>query len=241
MLSGFSASCLVLMRQDARLQFHFTKEPLLEEYSIAAQIYKFSPADMCELARNSVIQSGFEMSIKRHWHVPAGMPLCIVLAHTVFSRLGHHWYRSGVEGNVIHKTNVPDVRMQFRHSTLLEEQSMVWRYAGRVGPAPGSGLAPIWDAPTKPLSQGSEEARRRASHSLRQKPSMPRMAADGTTVAMAAMQLEGGDIRCALAWSSVVLFLTSSHSVHPGASFLAQREGRPRSRSKPSGAEADAA
>ncbi len=39
----------------------------MEEYSVAAQIYKFTPADMCELARNSVLQSGWEMQVKKHW------------------------------------------------------------------------------------------------------------------------------------------------------------------------------
>ncbi len=52
------------------LQFHLSKEPLLEEYSVATQIYKLTPADMCELARNSVLQSGWEMEIKRHWLGP---------------------------------------------------------------------------------------------------------------------------------------------------------------------------
>ena len=32
----------------------------MEEYSIAAQVWKLSPCDMCELAKNSVIMSGFE-------------------------------------------------------------------------------------------------------------------------------------------------------------------------------------
>ncbi len=32
----------------------------MEEYSIAAQVWKLSPCDMCELARNSVVMSGFE-------------------------------------------------------------------------------------------------------------------------------------------------------------------------------------
>ena len=36
------------------------QEPLMEEYSIAAQVYKLHPADMSELARNSVVMSGFE-------------------------------------------------------------------------------------------------------------------------------------------------------------------------------------
>ena len=31
----------------------------MEEYSIAAQVWKFSTCDMCEIAHNSVLQSGF--------------------------------------------------------------------------------------------------------------------------------------------------------------------------------------
>jgi AMP deaminase len=37
-----------------------TKEPLVEEYSVAAQVWKLTAVDVCEIARNSVIQSGFE-------------------------------------------------------------------------------------------------------------------------------------------------------------------------------------
>lgn len=69
---------LVSLSTDDPLQFHFTKvimdqsflshicecislqEPLMEEYSIAAQVWKLSTCDMCELARNSVLMSGFE-------------------------------------------------------------------------------------------------------------------------------------------------------------------------------------
>lgn len=39
--------------------FCFVQEPLMEEYSIAAQVWKLSSCDMCELARNSVVMSGF--------------------------------------------------------------------------------------------------------------------------------------------------------------------------------------
>ncbi len=35
----------------------------MEEYSIAAQVWKLSPCDMCELARNSVLMSSFEHSV----------------------------------------------------------------------------------------------------------------------------------------------------------------------------------
>ena len=38
----------------------------MEEYSIAAQVWKLSTCDMCELARNSVLMSGFEDKVANH-------------------------------------------------------------------------------------------------------------------------------------------------------------------------------
>lgn len=35
----------------------------MEEYSIAAQVWKLSSCDMCELARNSVLMSGFSHQV----------------------------------------------------------------------------------------------------------------------------------------------------------------------------------
>lgn len=35
----------------------------MEEYSIAAQVWKLSSCDMCELARNSVLMSGFDCEV----------------------------------------------------------------------------------------------------------------------------------------------------------------------------------
>ena len=42
----------------------------MEEYSIAAQVWKLSSCDMCELARNSVVMSGFphKVSIKYNFN-----------------------------------------------------------------------------------------------------------------------------------------------------------------------------
>lgn len=54
---------LISLSSDDPLQFHFTKEPLMEEYSIATQVWKLSPTDMCELSRNSVIMSGFDHEV----------------------------------------------------------------------------------------------------------------------------------------------------------------------------------
>ncbi|KAI0345913.1 AMP deaminase [Trametopsis cervina] len=104
----FKVGLNVSLSTDDPLQFHFTKEPLLEEYSVAAHIYKFPQSSLAELARNSVIQSGFEMEIKRHW-------------------LGQKWYLPGAAGNDIHKasTNVPNIRLEYRRQTLLEELTMI--------------------------------------------------------------------------------------------------------------------
>lgn len=40
----------------------------MEEYSIAAQVWKLSSCDMCELARNSVMMSGFSHSVSTYIH-----------------------------------------------------------------------------------------------------------------------------------------------------------------------------
>ena len=36
----------------------------MEEYSIAAQVWKLSPCDMCELAKNSVSMSGYNHKVQ---------------------------------------------------------------------------------------------------------------------------------------------------------------------------------
>ncbi|RAL66408.1 hypothetical protein DID88_006099 [Monilinia fructigena] len=92
------------------------KEPLIEEYSVAAQIYKLSAVDMCELAKNSVVQSGFEHSVKQRW-------------------LGPDYDLPGVKGNTMAKSNVPNIREGFRHETLLQELSMIERYTALATPA----------------------------------------------------------------------------------------------------------
>ncbi|KAF3941160.1 hypothetical protein ABW19_dt0204799 [Dactylella cylindrospora] len=108
-LQYFKRGLNVSLSTDDPLQFAFTKEPLIEEYSVAAQIYKLSAVDMCELARNSVLQSGFESGLKARW-------------------LGNTWYQRGVPGNDMEKTNVPNIRMQFRDETLRQELEMIDKY-----------------------------------------------------------------------------------------------------------------
>lgn len=116
-LGYFKRGLNVSLSTDDPLQFAFTKEPLIEEYSVAAQIYKLSAVDMCELARNSVKQSGFEYAVKQHW-------------------LGNDFHLPGVKGNHMAKTNVPNIREGFRHETLLQELSMIDRYTSMAQSAP---------------------------------------------------------------------------------------------------------
>ncbi|RDI89418.1 hypothetical protein Vi05172_g435 [Venturia inaequalis] len=66
-LPYFRRGLNVSLSTDDPLQFAFTKEPLIEEYSVAAQIYKLTAVDMCELAKHSVEQSGFEHVVKQRW------------------------------------------------------------------------------------------------------------------------------------------------------------------------------
>lgn len=107
-LPEFLARGLVIsLSTDDPLQFHFTKEPLMEEYSIAAQVWKLSPCDMCELAKNSVSMSGYNHKVKQHW-------------------LGPNYTREGGAGNDIARTNVPDIRVVYRYESLVEELSAIF-------------------------------------------------------------------------------------------------------------------
>ena len=105
----FKRGLNVSLSTDDPLQFAFTKEPLIEEYSVAAQIYKLNAVDMCELAKNSVLQSGFEKSVKERW-------------------LGEGFDKPGTAGNRMAKSNVPNIRDAFRHETLLQELKMYVTY-----------------------------------------------------------------------------------------------------------------
>ncbi|KAM3502364.1 hypothetical protein MY11210_009089 [Beauveria gryllotalpidicola] len=106
----FKRGLNVSLSTDDPLQFAFTKEPLIEEYAVAAQICKLSSVDMCELARNSVKQSGYERAIKQQW-------------------LGPDFEKPGKEGNKMVKTNVPDRRAEFRYITLVQERDVLRRFS----------------------------------------------------------------------------------------------------------------
>ncbi|XP_040926004.1 LOW QUALITY PROTEIN: AMP deaminase 3 [Betta splendens] len=96
----------VSLSTDDPMQFHYTKEPLMEEYAIAAQLWKLSTCDVCEIARNSVLQSGLSHQDKKRF-------------------LGVNYMKDGPEGNDIQRTNVAQIRMAYRHETLWNELSFI--------------------------------------------------------------------------------------------------------------------
>ncbi|XP_058073870.1 AMP deaminase-like [Magnolia sinica] len=100
----------VSLSTDDPLQIHLTKEPLVEEYSVAAQVWKLTACDLCEIARNSAHQSGFSHAAKLHW-------------------IGNKYFKRGPEGNDVHKTNIPQLRITFRHEAWKEE--MRYTYSGK--------------------------------------------------------------------------------------------------------------
>ena len=103
----------VSLSTDDPLMLHFTKDPLVEEYSVAAQVWKLSSTDICEIARNSVLQSGVEERFKRHF-------------------LGDGYDAPG--GNDIRMTNVPDIRVAYRFETLEHERRYVRKLAAVATP-----------------------------------------------------------------------------------------------------------
>eukprot|EP01122_Echinamoeba_exundans_P017861 TRINITY_DN980_c0_g1_i3.p1 TRINITY_DN980_c0_g1~~TRINITY_DN980_c0_g1_i3.p1 ORF type:complete len:1088 (+),score=165.49 TRINITY_DN980_c0_g1_i3:521-3784(+) len=100
----------VSLSTDDPLQFHYTEEPLLEEYSVCGQRWKMSDIDLSEIARMSVLQSGFEHRIKTEW-------------------LGPRYLLAGPSGNEVSFSNVPNLRLQFRSDTLNQEVSLINKLA----------------------------------------------------------------------------------------------------------------
>ncbi|GAB5371388.1 hypothetical protein AAMO2058_001575600 [Amorphochlora amoebiformis] len=96
----------VTLSTDDPLMIHVTKEPLVEEYSVAAQVWKLTSTDLCEIARNSVLQSGFHPKFKTYW-------------------VGERYWVPGTLGNDVARTNVPDIRLQYRYELLNEEKAYI--------------------------------------------------------------------------------------------------------------------
>ncbi|XP_069489502.1 AMP deaminase 1-like [Ambystoma mexicanum] len=109
----FERGLVVSLSTDDPLLFHFTKEPLMEEYAIAAQVFSLNVCDMCEIARNAVLQSGLSHEDKVHF-------------------LGEKYYAEGPIGNDISKTNLSQIRMAYRYETWCYELNLIYQ-AIKVG------------------------------------------------------------------------------------------------------------
>jgi len=84
------------------LQLHITDDPLSEEYAIAAQMWKFSTIDLCELAHTSMLLSGFPAAKKKKF-------------------IGESYDKPFIEGNDALLTNIPNIRVQFRKDCWKQE------------------------------------------------------------------------------------------------------------------------
>jgi hypothetical protein len=138
----FQRGLQVTLSTDDPLQFHYTKEALMEEYSVAAQIWKLSSCDMCEISRNSVLASGWEAYLKERWvgnvHIPAspvsggssggeGEPS--ESASSAPSQVPSLTF-----DNDIAKTNVPDIRVNYRRLRHQYELAVVYSPTGTSPP-----------------------------------------------------------------------------------------------------------
>uniref|UniRef100_A0A672L1H6 AMP deaminase n=1 Tax=Sinocyclocheilus grahami TaxID=75366 RepID=A0A672L1H6_SINGR len=108
LLDFHNKGLVISLSTDDPMQFHYTKEPLMEEYAIAAQVFKLSTCDMCEIARNSVLQSGLSAEEKIY-----------------FLGLFSNYLKDGPEGNGIRKTNMAQIRMAYRYETLCYELNLI--------------------------------------------------------------------------------------------------------------------
>eukprot|EP00301_Raphidiophrys_heterophryoidea_P002095 c10981_g1_i1.p1 GENE.c10981_g1_i1~~c10981_g1_i1.p1 ORF type:complete len:698 (+),score=178.98 c10981_g1_i1:111-2096(+) len=116
----FARGLNVALSTDDPLQIHFTREPLVEEYSIAAQVFRLSPPDLSEIARNSVLQSGFEAETKAQW-------------------LGDQWDLSFTKSNDMQKSNVPTIRLQYREQAMHEEYDFLRQASKEIA-------TPLWSS-----------------------------------------------------------------------------------------------
>mmetsp|Transcript_1306 Transcript_1306/g.1533 ORF Transcript_1306/g.1533 Transcript_1306/m.1533 type:complete len:527 (-) Transcript_1306:76-1656(-) len=101
----FKRGLNVTLSTDDPLLFHMSNDALLEEYSVARASFDLSMTDISEIARNSVLQSGFEDDLKKEW-------------------LGSDYKRGMTFCDEV-KTHVPLIRSKFRAEHLALEHMLV--------------------------------------------------------------------------------------------------------------------
>ena len=109
----------VSLSTDNPLMVHMTSEPVVEEYATAAQMWRLSPTDLCEIARNSVLQSGFSLAEKEAW-------------------LGPGFARTDLRDHDVARTNVPLVRLRFRFDAFFDELRFLFQSGPSPSPSPSA-------------------------------------------------------------------------------------------------------
>ena len=105
----------VCLGTDDPLQFHNTNAPLLEEYTVAGHFFEFTTTDKSEIARNSVLMSGFDHYWKSQW-------------------LGDNYTeKNDVKANNQDCTNISQIRTHYRHTNLMRELNYVAKLSGMQG------------------------------------------------------------------------------------------------------------
>lgn len=99
----FSKGLNISLSTDDPLSTHLTKEPLMEEYSVVAQTLNLNAVDLCEIARNSVLQSGFPIKSKMEW-------------------LGDNFLKNENDSS---RSNLSSIRFTYRLDTFKEEHEFI--------------------------------------------------------------------------------------------------------------------
>lgn len=107
----FKCGMRVSLSTDKPLFSSLTREPLIEEYSIAGSIHKLSSIDLCELCRNSVLISGFDANLKRHW--------------IGIKYVSGEYETEKCDDYGIQRCNVPDMRLDYRRDSVTVETQFV--------------------------------------------------------------------------------------------------------------------
>lgn len=114
----------VTLSTDDPLMFHATNQPLLEEYTAARLVFGLSTTDLCEIAANSVRQSGFPLDRKA-------------------AALGDSVYKPGRPYAWTPETcNIPDRRLRYRRQNLANELAYL-----RDGPQAVAEIPVTWEEP----------------------------------------------------------------------------------------------
>lgn len=107
----FKRGLNVTLSTDDPLLFHMSDDALLEEYACSRATFDLSMTDISEIARNSILQSGFEDNFKKKW-----------LGET---------YKRGITFCDEQKTHVPLIRAKFRGEHLALEHMVVNLIGGK--------------------------------------------------------------------------------------------------------------